>query len=173
MNEPMSSTPGNRGTSRLPALGRRGEGWVAGQFLLVAAVFLSALVGRGWSGGYGVAAYLVGGTLVAAGVLLLGWAGLTLGRSLTPFPAPRPGRRDVAASGAYALVRHPMYGGLIAVALGWTIIFASAAGLGFTVLLAVFLDLKARREEAWLSESLGDYGAYRARTPRRLIPFVY
>ena len=168
----MSSVPGDRGTSRLPALGKRGGGWVAGQALLMAAVFVSALVGRGWSGGYAVAAYLMGGTLLAIGLLLLSSAGLTLGSSLTPFPAPRAGQ-ELTTSGAYALVRHPMYGAGIVIALGWTVIFASVVGLAFTLLLAVFLDLKARREEAWLSQRVSDYGAYRARTRRKLVPFIY
>jgi protein-S-isoprenylcysteine O-methyltransferase Ste14 len=39
--------------------------------------------------------------------------------------------------------------------------------------LAVFLDLKARREEAWLGERLDGYEAYRERTPRKLVPFIY
>ena len=145
---------------------------MAGQALLMAAVFVSALVGRGWSGGYAVVAYVVGGTLLVVGLLLLVSAGLTLGASLTPFPAPRAGQ-EITTGGAYALVRHPMYGGGILIALGWTVIFASVVGLAFTFLLAVFLDLKARREEAWLSEHVSDYGAYRERTRRKLLPFIY
>jgi protein-S-isoprenylcysteine O-methyltransferase Ste14 len=168
----MSSTGRNRGAMSLPTLGKRGEGWVAGQILLIAAVFLSALVGRGWSSGFAVAAYALGGTLFALGLLLLGTAGLQLGTSLTPFPAPREGQR-LTTTGAFALVRHPMYGGGILIALGWTIIFASPIGLGLTLVLAIFLDLKARREEVWLGESLDDYDAYRKRTPHKLLPFVY
>ena len=158
--------------ARLPALGRRGEGWVAGQVLLIAAVFLSALTGRSWSGGYAVAAYAAGGTLLALGLLLLAAGGLRLGASLTPLPVPRSGGA-LAASGPYTLVRHPMYGGGILFALGWTIVFGSIAGLGLTLALALFLDLKSRREEQWLAERFNDYEAYRQRTPRRFLPFVY
>ena len=168
----MSSTGGNRGATRLPTFGKRGEGWVAGQILLVSAVFLSALVGRGWSSGYAVAAYTVGVTLFALGLLLLAIAGLQLGTSLTPFPAPREDQQ-LTTTGAFALVRHPMYGGGILIALGWTIVFASVVGLGLTLVLAIFLDLKARREEVWLNESLDDYDVYRKRTPRKLLPFIY
>lgn len=66
-----------------------------------------------------------------------------------------------------------MYGGGILIALGWSIVFATVAGLVLTVVLAIFADLKARREEVWLSESFDEYAAYRARTPHRLIPWVY
>ena len=168
----MSTTHNNNPATRLPGLGRRGEGWVVGQLLLMAAVFLSALLGRGWSGGYAVAALTFGGVVFALGLGLLAWAGLRLGSSLTPFPAPRTDQ-TVKTAGPYALVRHPMYGGGILIALGWSIIFATIVGFVLTVLLAVFLDLKARREEAWLSERLDGYADYRTRTPHKLLPFIY
>ena len=114
----------------------------------------------------------LGGTLFALGLLLLATAGLQLGTSLTPFPAPREDQQ-LTTTGAFALVRHPMYGGGILIALGWTIIFASVVGLGLTLVLALFLDLKARREEVWLSEGLDGYEAYQERTRRKLLPFVY
>ena len=170
----MSPTPGNRGTSRLPALGRRGEGWVVGQVLLIAAVLLSALAGRGWARGYDVAAYTAGGALLGLGLLLLAAAGLELGSSLTPLPAPRADRTlTLATTGPYALARHPMYGGGILITFGWTIVFASIIGLALTVALTLFLDLKARREELWLTNRFAGYEAYRQRTPRRLLPFIY
>lgn len=168
----MTSIHDNRSASHLPSLGTRGEGWVAGQLLLTAAVFLSAIVGRSWAGGYEIAAYTAGAALLALGVVLLAWGGLRLGTSLTPFPAPRSSSK-VRTSGPYALVRHPMYGGGILIALGWSIIFATVVGLVLTLGLAVFLDLKARREEAWLSERLDGYSAYRSQTPHKLIPFLY
>jgi len=145
---------------------------VAGQLVLIAAVLLSALAGRSWSGGYAVAAYAAGGALLALGLLLLAAGGLRLGASLTPLPLPRSGGA-LEASGPYTLARHPMYGGGILFALGWSIVFASIAGLGVTLALAVFLDLKSRREEEWLTERYDDYEAYRQRTPRRFLPFVY
>jgi protein-S-isoprenylcysteine O-methyltransferase Ste14 len=138
----------------------------------MAAVLLSALVGRSWADGYAVAAYTIGAALLAVGVLLLAWAGLHLGSSLTPFPAPRTNSK-LRATGPYALVRHPMYGGGILIALGWSTVFATVIGGALTVALAGFLDLKARREEEWLVERLDGYDAYRERTPCKLVPFVY
>ena len=58
------------------------------------------------------------------------------------------------------------------IAFGWS--FAEAPlGLVPTALLAVLFDLKARREEAWLIERFPEYADYRARTPRRLLPWLY
>ena len=168
----MTTPHGSHHSLRLPSLGGRGEGWVLGQLLLTAGVFLSALLGRGWAGGYAVAGPTAGGVSLALGALLLAWAGLHLGASLTPFPAPRP-RSKLKTSGPYAFVRHPMYGGVILIALGWSTIFATVVGGALTVLLAIFFDLKARREEEWLRERLDGYETYRERTPRKLVPFVY
>ncbi len=172
MTTPSAPGAATGASSRLPALGRRGEGWVAGQVLLMAAVFLSPLVGRSWTGGSGAAALAIGGVLFMLGLLLLVWAGLRLGSALTPFPAPRTDQ-TVKTAGPYAHVRHPMYGGVILAALGWSIIFTTIVGLVLTGVLAVFLGLKARREEVWLGQRLDGYNDYRRRTPRKLIPFLY
>jgi len=158
--------------SSLPALGKRGEGWVVLQVVLIAAVLLSAVSGRGWSGHAQVIAYACGGTLIGLGLAMLVAGAIRLGRALTPLPAPKR-QDDVVRTGIYRLVRHPMYGGGLLIALGWTIVFATALGLAITVLLAVFLDLKSRREELWLMEQLRGYDTYRRSTRHRLVPFVY
>lgn len=141
------------------------------QVLLIAGVFLASLVGRGWSGDYAILAYVVGGVLLGLGLLLLVGAALQLGTSLTPFPTPKA--EEVTTTGAFALVRHPMYGGGVLIALGWTVIFASVVGLALTVVLVLFLDLKSRREEVWLRDRYEDYEAYSEQTPHKLIPFIY
>jgi protein-S-isoprenylcysteine O-methyltransferase Ste14 len=156
----------------LPALGKRGEGWVLLQVVLIAAVFPSALSGHGWSGLARVIAYACGGTLLALGLGMLIAGAAQLGKALTPLPAPKR-EGDVVSSGVYRLVRHPMYGGGLLIALGWTIIFATVLGLVLTIVLAVFLDLKSRREEQWLVEQLRGYEDYRRATPHRLLPFIY
>ena len=76
-----------------------------GQVVLIVAVFLSALVGRGWAGDLAVAAYVIGATLLALGLGLLLVAALQLGTSLTPFPAPRDDQQ-LTTTGIFALVRH-------------------------------------------------------------------
>ena len=69
-------------------------------------------------------------------------------------------------------MRHPVYGGAILLGLGWSLADAPL-GLIPTALLVLLFDLKARREEAWLSERFPRYAAYRARTPRRFVPWLY
>lgn len=167
-----ATAPGGHRRSRLPELGRRGEGWLAAQLVLIAAVLLSALAGRDLRGPYAIAAYALGAALLATGLFLLAAGAVQLGPALTPLPAPRRGQ-ELTTTGLYARVRHPMYGGGILIALGWSILFATVAGLALTVALALLLELKSRREEAWLAERLAGYESYRRRTPRKFVPFVY
>jgi protein-S-isoprenylcysteine O-methyltransferase Ste14 len=168
----VSAQPANQRQAPLPELGRRGEGWVIAQVVLMLAILLSALVGLGWPDSLELAASVVGGVLLAAGGLLVVVGALQLGSSLTPLPAPRSGQ-PVRERGLYARVRHPMYGGGIVFALGWSTVFASVVGVALTVLAAVFLELKARREEQWLVERLPGYADYRRRVRRKFIPFLY
>jgi protein-S-isoprenylcysteine O-methyltransferase Ste14 len=93
-----------------------------------------------------------------------------LRENLTPFPRPLAGARLVE-SGAYSLVRHPIYGGLILGAAGWGLWTASPLALIGAVVLAAFFYLKSRREEIWLADQFETYDAYRSRT-KRLLPWV-
>ena len=67
----MALQPNRRRSRHLPALGRRGEGWVLIQIGLIATVLLSALVGLGWLDPLEPVARTVGAVLMALGLLLL------------------------------------------------------------------------------------------------------
>ena len=157
-----------------PRFGRRGGGWVAAQIVLLGAIFLSALLGRDWSSSLAPLAYAIGGLLAAAGIGMLVAGGRALARvsAVTPFPAPRTGS-SLQSSGVYRFVRHPMYGGGILTALGWSTIFASVTGLVLTIVLAIFADRKAKREELWLEQTFAGYAEYRRNTRKKLIPLVW
>ena len=160
--------------SSLPSLGPRGEGWVAIQFIIFAAIALAGLALPGkWHGTEATLAALVGWALVGAGgvLALAGIAGLRGGDALTAVPHPRD-EAQLVERGAYRLVRHPIYGGLVIAAAGWALARGSLAALVGAVALLVFFDLKRRREEAWLDERFADYPAYRTRT-RRFIPWLW
>jgi protein-S-isoprenylcysteine O-methyltransferase Ste14 len=156
---------------RLPSLGPRGEGWFAVQLALLGAIGLAGGLGPAWHGGSRTLGLEVGTAAVVAGGLLALWGLVDLGRYLSPFPKPLTGARLVDC-GAYALVRHPIYGGLIVAAAGWGLVTASPPALLGAAVLAVFFDLKSRREEVWLAQQFDAYEAYRART-RRLLPWLY
>ena len=65
-----------------------------------------------------------------------------------------------------------MYGGGLGVALGWVLIVGSFLTLAYAVLLFIFMDIKSRREERWLTEKFPGYADYQRRV-RRLVPFIY
>lgn len=145
---------------------------MAVQVALLTAIALSALVGLEWPDAVRPIAYAVGALLLAVGVGVLVAGAIGLGSALTPFPAPR-GRGELQTGGVYRFARHPMYGGGILIALGWSMLFATPFGFALTILLAVFADLKSRREESWLEQKYADYEDYKQRTKYRLIPYIW
>ena len=170
----MATSAEQDGGTRLPALGSRGQGWVAGQMLLI---FLEGLVSYpsfdalppasagGWlSLGVGAALFVLGGWLAYRGIG-------ALGANLSALPVP-VADGELVGSGIYRRVRHPIYAGVIGLALGWAFFVVSPLALAVAVALAGWLDLKSRREEAWLQERYPAYAAYRRGTAR-FVPGVY
>jgi protein-S-isoprenylcysteine O-methyltransferase Ste14 len=147
----------------------RGVGWILVQALLLVLFLVVPRVGPAWplAGAFQVVGY----GLAAAGVAMLAWSAARLGGSLTPFPRPLPGGRLVT-SGPYGFVRHPIYLGLLVLCLGWALASTSPLRVAMTVVLFVFFDLKARREEIWLLERYPDYANYR-KVVRKLVPGIY
>ena len=152
------------------SLSGRGEGWVAAQVAVVAAIVLSETLGPGWPQSAAHALRALGAVVAAIGTLLFLTGAICLGRSLTPFPRPR-NDASLREGGAYAFVRHPMYGGVILTFVGWSLA-ATPLGLAATALGALFLELKTRREETWLVEQYSGYAAYRRRVRWKFVPGV-
>ena len=142
------------------------------QLVLLAFVALSGVVtGGAWSGALASVSSLLGLGLMLAGALLLGRGLMDLGANLTPLPYPRDDSRLVE-TGVYALVRHPLYGGLVVTSFGWAMVSTSLVTLLLAFVVLLFFDLKSRREEVWLAQRFAGYEDYRRRT-RRLVPWIY
>ena len=153
-----------------PALGRRGEGWVVLQSIVIVAAVACAVIGPSWPNNSEFWLRVMGFVLEAAGAGILIVSRITLGRSFTPMPRPRD-RSTLRTTGIYAGARHPIYGGLLVFLLGLSF-HRSPLVLAPTVLLAGIFWFKSIREEAWLAERYPEYDAYRRATSRHFIPWI-
>jgi protein-S-isoprenylcysteine O-methyltransferase Ste14 len=148
---------------------QRGGWWVVGQFLLLFAIAILGYTCRGtWKS---LSIFICGLAFLAASAIC-GIAGLMrLGRNLTPFPKPSSGTQLVQ-HGIYALIRHPLYTSVFCAAVGGSLVRQSWPALAVSLLLGVFFDAKARREEHWLRQQFLEYAGYERRV-RRFIPWIY
>jgi protein-S-isoprenylcysteine O-methyltransferase Ste14 len=155
--------------------------WTADALLYRVAVLVGAVLLTPWAarklaitplwhvGFYGADA-LAGLTL--AGLLFTWWARIHLGLLWSGSITRKEGHR-VVDTGPYALVRHPIYSGLIFALIATAAAQATPAALVGAVLVASGLALKARAEERFLIAELGAdaYGAYRRKVPM-LVPGI-
>jgi protein-S-isoprenylcysteine O-methyltransferase Ste14 len=82
-------------------------------------------------------------------------------------------RQKLVTSGPYALVRHPIYTGLLLAMLGSALALGDWRGVVAFALAAGALWRKLRVEESWMQQQFGDaYQAYSQRVAA-LIPFVF
>jgi protein-S-isoprenylcysteine O-methyltransferase Ste14 len=110
--------------------------------------------------------------LVAVGIGFAVWARVYLGGNWSGIPAIKE-NHTLVRRGPYALVRHPIYSGLLLAVLGSVIAAPEFRGLVACVLLLVMLSLRARTEERFMTDQFGpEYGEYKGRV-KGLIPFVW
>ena len=149
-------------------MGKRGEGWFGLQVVLFALILLAARFEL-WL--FPIWLRAAGGLILAVGGVFGTLGLLALGRNLSPFPKPIEGG-TLITDGVYGIVRHPIYTGLILGTLGWGLLMSTVLGVFLALVLFIFFDLKARREEAWLVGAYAEYDAYRKRV-KKLIPWIY
>lgn len=115
--------------------------------------------------------------LVAAAILCicgLGfcfWARAALGRNWSGTVTLKE-NHELIVRGPYRLVRHPIYTGLLAMALATAIQHGNTGGLLGLLLIAVSFWIKSTHEEEVMLKQFPDqYPAYQARV-KRIIPFI-
>lgn len=147
----------------------RGEGWVALQVVATVAVVVVGIFaprGQRARGPRRVAALALS-TLGACAVMM---ARRDLGNAFSVFPRPRPDA-SVTDAGVYRVIRHPMYGGVLAQATAIAA-WGSPWAILPTGLLAVVLDRKAAHEETMLEHEHPEFADYRERTRWRFLPGI-
>jgi protein-S-isoprenylcysteine O-methyltransferase Ste14 len=113
----------------------------------------------------------VGTVLMAVSGSWLVYSYRSLGTSHSPWVAPTPDKRLVT-TGAYAIVRHPIYAGWTALALGWGLATGSPPAIAIAASFGGFYDRRSRVEERALEAVYPEYRAYRRRV-RRFVPGIY
>ena len=113
----------------------------------------------------------VADAIALVGLAVMLWARVTLGRNWSADVALKEGH-ELVTTGPYRWVRHPIYSGLLLMALGWAVWRGRYSGFwGLAVLLLLF-SIKARAEEQLMIQNFGDaYRSYKARV-KALVPYV-
>ena len=114
-------------------------------------------------------ALLVSGAFIYfPGMAFLLWGRLALGKMYfvsTSFGAQLYADHKLVTSGPFAIVRHPMYFGLVVAGMGSLLLYHTWTTLAYAF-FAPFVLLRARREEIALSAEFGDlWRAYCHRVP--------
>ena len=109
--------------------------------------------------------------LAAVGFLFSWWARIHLGRFWARNVSRKADHR-VIDSGPYALVRHPIYTGIILATIATALLKGTLIAWAGVVVMTCGWYVKARLEERFLHGELGaSYDAYRGRVPM-LVPFI-
>jgi len=113
-----------------------------------------------------------GAALTACGLLFSLWARHRLGQNWSVAVTVKE-NHELITSGPYALVRHPLYVGLLLALLGCAVAVGEWRGLlAVALALSVFWP-KLRLEEKWMREQFGESYENYSRQVRALLPYIY
>jgi protein-S-isoprenylcysteine O-methyltransferase Ste14 len=116
---------------------------------------------------------LIGLGLVAAAMALIGWTLLSNPYASSAVRIQNEREQRVVSTGPYALIRHPMYLGVLLVSLGSGAALGSAwASLLLLPLLGIFVR-RTLKEDRMLQRELPGYPEYAARVRWRVVPGVF
>jgi protein-S-isoprenylcysteine O-methyltransferase Ste14/uncharacterized membrane protein len=109
-----------------------------------------------------------GAGIAVAGLALTLWSRIALGKYWSGIVALKQDHKLVRI-GPYAVVRHPLYTGIMTAAVGTALAFGMWRAIAGAALLWIAFLARARREDALLGGQFGDeFAAFRAATGRLL-----
>jgi len=115
---------------------------------------------------------LAGLALDIIGVGLAIWARVTLGSSWSGFITVKQ-NHQLVQRGPYALVRHPIYSGLLSAIIGAALTIGTLGSYAAVIAGLAAILIRIEAEEALMSEQFPEtHRAYRERT-RKLIPLLW
>jgi protein-S-isoprenylcysteine O-methyltransferase Ste14 len=114
----------------------------------------------------------LGLAMTLAGIAWAVWARVILGGNWSGRVTVKQDH-TLVRQGPYAIVRHPIYSGLLLGILGTVIAFREVRGLVATAMVLLLFRIKSRIEERFMTEEFGlEYTNYQ-RQVKALIPFVW
>ncbi len=106
------------------------------------------------------------------GVVVALWAQATIGRQWSA-QLQLVHAHQLVTSGPYALVRHPIYAALTAVAIGLALMTTSWIFIAFGVLSIAMSIARIPREERMMRDEVAGYSDYEARVRFRVLPGLW
>ncbi len=122
-----------------------------------------------WPVGFGP--FWLGAAVTIAGLLFAVWARVHLGRNWSRSVTIKQGH-ELVTTGPYAVVRHPIYTGILTGLLGTAIALSQVRGLIVLFLFFLAFWIKLRLEEQWMRSQFGDAYVTYARQTAALVPYL-
>ena len=120
----------------------------------------------------GIWPFWIGAVVTLVGLLFAVWARRLLGGNWSSSVTIKQGH-TLITTGPYALVRHPIYTGILTGFLGTAIALSQARGaVGFLVIFLV-LWAKLRMEEEWMRSQFGETYVSYAHQTAALVPYLF
>jgi len=116
--------------------------------------------------------FWLGAVITIAGLLFAVWARVHLGRNWSRSVTIKQGH-ELITTGPSAVVRHPIYTGILTGFLGMAIAISQVRGFIVFVLIFLAFWIKLRMEEQWMRSQFGEtYATYAHRTAA-LVPYLF
>jgi len=115
--------------------------------------------------------FWAGAVLTVAGLLFTVWARQHIGRNWSGIVTIKQGH-ELVTSGPYAIVRHPIYTGLLLAFAGSAVARGEWRGILAVALVLLALWRKLRIEERWMREQFGEAYQVYSRRVSALVPYL-
>jgi protein-S-isoprenylcysteine O-methyltransferase Ste14 len=145
-------------------------------FLIVIVVLSTTLIPLPWLYRQlwpsGIWSFWIGAAVTLVGLLFAVWARRHLGSNWSQAVTVKQGH-ELITTGPYALVRHPIYTGILTGFLGTAIALSQVRGVIGFVLIFVALWAKLRTEEEWMRSQFGETYETYAHETAALVPYLF
>ena len=120
----------------------------------------------------GIWPFWIGAVVTVVGLLFAVWARHHLASNWSSAVTIKQGH-ELITTGPYALVRHPIYTGILTGFLGTAIALSQVRGVIGFVLIFVVLWAKLRTEEEWMRSEFGETYVTYAHQTAALVPYLF